>query len=221
MLEVWGRRNSSNVIVVMWAIGEMNLPHRRHDVGGSFGGLDRPDYLAMNPNGRVPTIDDEGFVLWESNAIVRYLTRRYGQGGLLPDSESECAIADQWMEWCKTTPYPQCIELFWAMVRTEPICRNADLIAARSESLAEALKILDAHLANRAYIAGDRLTMADIPFGPMAYRYFNLDVARPELPNVTAWYERLCDRPAFQEHAMIPFGRNPAEWYVLERESVS
>lgn len=219
MLEVWGRRNASNVIPVMWAIGEMDLPHRRHDVGGSFGGLDRPDYLAMNPNGRIPTINDEGFVLWESNAIVRYLSRRYGQGTLFPDSETLCATADQWMEWCKTTPYPQYIGLFWAMVRTEPDNRDAGVIATRSESLGKALKILDAQLADRAYIAGDRLTMADIPFGPMAYRYFNLEVARPDLANVTAWYGRLCDRPAFQDHVMIPFGRNPAEWYVLERES--
>ncbi len=105
------------------------------------------------------------------------------------------------------------------MVRTEPGYRDAGIIAAHSESLGAALKILDAHLADRAYVAGDRLTMADIPFGPMAYRYFNLDVARPELPKVTAWYGRLCDRPAFQEHVMIPFGRNPAEWYLLEREA--
>jgi len=220
MLEVWGRRNSSNVIPVMWAIGELGLPHKRHNVGGSFAGLDSPDYLAMNPNGLIPTIDDEGFVLWESNAIVRYLCRRYGQGNLHPDSEAECAIADQWMEWCKTTPYPACIELFWAIVRTEPICRDPGFIAARNESLGGSLQILDAHLADRAYIAGDRLTMADVPLGPMVHRYFDLDVARPELPNVTAWYKRLSERPAFREHAMVRFGRNPAEWYTLEREAV-
>lgn len=219
MLEVWGRRNSSNVISVMWAIGELDLPHRRHDVGGSFGGLDRPEFLAMNPNGRVPTIDDEGFVLWESNAIVRYLSRRYGEGSLRPDDEAGCAVADQWMEWCKTTAYPVYIELFWAIVRTEPISRDAGFIAARSQTLGEALRILDARLADHAFVAGDRLTMADIPFGPMAYRYFNLDVARPELPHLSAWYERLCERPAFKEHAMIPFGRNPGEWYRLEIEA--
>lgn len=221
MLEIWGRRNSSNVIPVMWAVGELGLAHRRHDVGGSFGGLDRPDYLAMNPNGLIPTIDDEGFVLWESNAIVRYLCRRYGQGGLLPDSETECAVADQWMEWCKTTPYPECIGLFWAIVRTEPRSRDPGFIAARHEALVEALDILEAHLAGRAYVAGDRVTMADIPLGPMVHRYFDLDVTRPDFPNVTAYYERLRERPAFREHAMIPFGRNPAEWYRLEIESGS
>ena len=221
MLEVWGRRNSSNVIPVMWAVGELGLAHKRHDVGGSFGGLDSPDLLAMNPNGRVPTIDDDGFVLWESNAILRYLSRRYGAGSLLPDSEAEIAVADQWMEWCKTTPYPSYIEMFWAIVRTEPSRRDPSFIEDCRVSLIEALRLLDAHLADRAYIAGDRLTMADIPFGPMTYRYFNLEIERPELPNLAAWYARLCERPAFREHAMVPFGRNPAEWYVLERESLS
>ena len=221
MLEIWGRRNSSNVIPVMWAVGELGLPHRRHDAGGSFGGLDRPDYLAMNPNGRIPTINDEGFVLWESNAIVRYLCRRYGQGGLLPDSEAECAVADQWMEWCKTTPYPDCIALFWAIVRTEPVSRDPAVIRARHDSLVKALKILEAHLAGRTYVAGDRVTMADMPLGPMIHRYFDLDVAHADFPNVRAYYERLRERPAFREHAMIPFGRNPAEWYRLEIESGS
>ena len=107
------------------------------------------------------------------------------------------------------------------MVRTEPAHRDRAVIEARGESLGAALKVLDAHLAERPYVAGDRLTMADIPLGPLAYRYFNLDVERPALPNMTAWYERLCERPAFREHAMIPFGRTPAEWYRLEIEAGS
>ncbi len=221
MLEVWGRRNSSNVMSVMWAVGELGLPHRRHDVGGSFGGIDRPDYLAMNPNGRVPTIEDEGFVLWESNAIVRYLSRRYGEGGLLPQGEAHYALADQWMDWCKTTAFPLFIEVFMATVRTEPAKRDAGRIADVAGRLGQALGILDAHLAGRPYVVGDRLTMADIPFGPMAYRYYNLEIARPDLPNVSAWYERLCERPAYREHVMIPFGRDLAEWTRLEREGAA
>lgn len=221
MLEVWGRRNSSNVMSVMWAIGELGLPHRRHDVGGSFGGTDRPDYLAMNPNGRVPTIEDEGFVLWESNAIVRYLSRRYGESGLLPQSETGYALADQWMDWSKTSAYPLFIELFMALVRTEPAKRDAGRIADSAERLGQALGILDAHLAGRSFIADDRLTMADIPFGPIAYRYFNLEITRPELPNLSDWYERVCERPAYREHVMILFGRNPAEWTRLEREGAA
>ncbi len=221
MLEVWGRRNSSNVITVMWAIGELGLPHRRYDAGGSFGGLDSPDYLAMNPNGRVPTIKDEGFVLWESNAIVRYLARRYGQGGLLPDDERRIALADQWLEWCKTTPYPDYIGLFWGIVRTPPDQRKPQMIAARRAALVKSLRLLDRQLAGRAFVLGDRLTMADIPMGAMAYRYFNLPIERPDFPNLAAWYARLCERPAFQEHAMIPFGRGPKEWLKLEREGAA
>lgn len=221
MLEVWGRRNSSNVMSVMWAIGELGLAHRRHDVGGSFGGLDTPAYLAMNPNARVPTIDDDGFVLWESNAIVRYLARRHGAGGLLPDGEAGYAIADQWMDWCKTSVYPHFIDLFMALVRTEPENRDPGRIADGAGRLGAALAILDAHLAERAYIAGDRLTMADIPYGPVAYRYFNLEIERPALPHVGAWYARLCERPAYRAHVMIPFGRDLAEWIRLEREGAA
>lgn len=217
MLEIWGRRNASNVMPVMWAVGEMEIPHRRHDVGGSFGGLDTPAFLALNPNGRIPTLRDEGFVLWESNAIVRYLSRRYGVGFLWPEAEQDCALADQWMEWFKTTPYPIYIELFWAIVRTEPALRDQGAIATLAASLGDKLLILERQLERHPYVAGEGLTMADIPCGPMAHRYFNLDIGRPDLPRMTEWYERLCERPVFREHAAFSFGRNPAEWYVLER----
>ena len=218
MLEVWGRRNASNVMPVMWVIGELDLPHVRHDIGGSFAGTDRPEYLAMNPNGRIPTINDDGFVLWESNAIVRYLSRQYGRGTLWPESDKLCAIADQWMDWFKTTAYPPYIDLFWAIVRTEPPERDQNTIATLKTSLGDSLRLLEAQLGQNAYIAGEDFTMADIPYGPLVYRYFNMDIKRPELPMMTEWYERLCQRSAFQEHVMFPFGSKPAEWYVLERE---
>jgi len=221
MLEIWGRRNASNVMPVMWAVGEMNIPNTRHDVGGSFGGVDTRAYLAMNPNGRIPAINDDGFVLWESSAIVRYLSRRYGDGTLWPSAEQQCAIADQWMEWFKTTAYPPYIGLFWAIVRTEPALRDQSKIATLTAALADALTILEARLAKHHYLAGDTLTMADIPYGPLAYRYFNLRIERPELPMTTAWYERLCERPAFQQNVMFPFGDNPGQWYALEREGFS
>jgi glutathione S-transferase len=218
MLEVWGRRNASNVLPVMWAIGELALPHVRHDVGGSFGGLQTPAYLAMNPNGRIPTIRDQGQVVWESNAIVRHLARRYGQGGLLPDGDQGYSTADQWMDWHKTTPYPPYIELFWAIVRTEPAYRRPGRIARLAETVGRALGVLEDHLAARPYLLGERLTMADIPFGPMIHRYLALEVERPDLPHIRAWHERLSERPAFREHVMFPFGSTPAEWYVLERD---
>jgi len=221
MLEIWGRRNASNVMPVMWAVGELALEHVRHDIGGSFGGNDTPDYLALNPNGRVPTIRDNGFVMWESNAIVRYLCRRYGRGTLCPEGDTESATCDQWMEWHKTTPYPLYIDIFWAVVRTEPALRDRATIARLASALADSLAILEAHLGRQDYIAGDALTMADIPFGPLAHRYFALDVERPALPNMTAWYERLCQRPAFRQHVMFPYGSKPAEWYLLEQEGAA
>ena len=103
MLEIWGRRNASNVIPVMWAIGELDIPYLRHDVGGSFGGLDTAEYLAMNPNGRIPTITDDGCILWESNAIIRYLSAKYGEGSLWNPDPAIRSSADRWMEWFKTT----------------------------------------------------------------------------------------------------------------------
>ena len=217
MLEIWGRSNSSNVIPVMWAVGELSLEHNRYDVGGSFRGLDTDAFAVMNPNRRIPTINDDGFVMWESNAIIRYLCTRYGKGSLAPHDAEQRAIADQWMEWHKTTSYPDFISLFWATVRTEPAHRDTAKIARLSGSLADSLRILEARLGTCTYVAGDELTMADISIGPAIYRYFGLDIERPELPNVAAWYERLKQRPAFQLHAMVPFGKNPAEWYVLER----
>jgi glutathione S-transferase len=221
MLEVWGRRNASNVMPVMWAIGELALPHVRYDVGGSFGGLDTPAYRAINPNGRIPTIRDQGDIVWESNAIVRHLCRRYGQGSLLPDTERHRTTADQWMDWHKTTPYPPYIELFWAIVRTEPAHRDPSRIARLAALTASALEVLERHLIGRAFLLGDRLTMADVPLGPMIHRYLALEVERPDLPNIRAWYERLCARPAFREHVMFPFGRQPSEWYVLERQGAA
>ena len=218
MLEVWGRRTSGNVMPVMWAVAELNIPVKRHDVGGSFGGLDTPEYRAMNPNGQVPTINDDGFILWESNAIVRYLSKHHGRGTLWPASETQCAIADQWMDWSKTTLYPVFIDLFWSTVRTEPRRRDTERIAKLALSLGNCLSIMDERLETNDYLAGDTLTMADIPYGAMIHRYFNLPVERPQLSAITAWYERLSDRPAYREHIMIPFGTSPAEWYRLERE---
>jgi glutathione S-transferase len=219
MLEIWGRRNASNVMPVMWAVAELDLAHLRIDVGGSFGGLDTPGYRELNPNGRIPTIRDGDLVLWESNAIVRYLARRYGAGSLLPDDAAGQAHADQWMEWHRNGPYRPYIDLFWAIVRTEPALRDADRIARLARATAESLAVLEGHLDGRRYIVGDRPTMADIPFGPMIHRYFALPVERPELPNISAWYDRLRARPGFAAHVMFPFGQNPAEWYLCERRS--
>ena len=219
-IEVFSRRNASNVLPVMWTIGELGLPHIRRDVGGSFGGTDTANYLAMNPNGRIPTIRDGDFVLWESNAIVRYLCRRYDKGNiLLPETEEGYALADQWMDWHKTTLYPPCIDLVWALVRTEPVVRDRGRIAALLSKTEELLAVLEGRLGESGHVAADRLTMADIPLGTLIHRYLNLEVERRPFPRIGAWHRRLAERPAFAEHVMFPFGRNPGEWYRLERET--
>ena len=204
MLKVWGRKNSANVQKAMWCIGELGLAHERIDLGGQFGGNDQDWYLAMNPNGLVPTLDDEGVVLWESNAIVRYLSAKYDAGGLCPENPAARAQAEKWMDWQLTTVMPALHPLFWGLVRTPPEARDPASIEAGAARSARAFAILDRHLAGRDYVSGDSLTMADIPLGATAYRWYALDVARPDTPHLRAWYERLVERPAFAEHVMIP-----------------
>ena len=221
-IEIFSRRNASNVLPVMWTVGELGLPYVRHDIGGSFGGNDTADYLAMNPTGLIPTMRDGDFVLWESNAIVRYLCRRHDKRDvLLPETEEGYALADQWMDWHKTTLYPPCIDLIWALVRTEPAVRDArriaDLLAITENSLA----VLEGQLARSSHVAGDRITMADIPLGTLVHRYRNLEIERRPFPHIDTWYRRLAERPAFAEHVMVPFGQNPGEWYRLERETTA
>lgn len=220
MLEIWGRRNSSNVASVMWAVGELGLDHARHDVGGSFGQTGTGDYLKMNPNGLVPTIRDGELVLWESNAIVRYLCARYGAGSLYPGAPEQRALADQWMDWSKSTLIPAFFPIFWQQIRVERDKRDLVLVRNAEAATAEALGILEAHLADRAFVAGEALSMGDMPFGSMLYRYYTMPLDRPSLPQVERYYDGLCRRPAFQRHVMIPFGTSLEEWNRLEREPV-
>lgn len=206
MLKVWGRTTSVNVQKVMWTIAELGLAHERFDAGGAFGKTDTADYTAMNPNKLIPTLEDDGFVLWESSAIVRYLARKYGTGKLMPANEQESARADQWMEWSTTTLYPDLTAtIFIGLIRTPAKDRNNAGIAASIQRVGERLAILDGVLANRPYILGDKLTVADIPAGSMMYRYFRLPIARPNLPNVEAWYARLAERAAYRDHVMIDY----------------
>jgi len=204
MLKVWGRTNSINVQKVMWAVGELGLEHERIDAGGAFGGLDTPEYGAMNPNRKVPTIDDNGVIVWESNACVRYLAARYGRGGLWPDDAITRAGADMWMDWKLTTLLPDMGIVFWGLVRTPEDKRDHAAISAAAARLGETWKILDHHLASRPYVAGDALTMGDIPVGAACYRYHELAIERPKLPNVEVWYARLRERAPFRTHVMIP-----------------
>ena len=206
MLKIWGRKTSVNVQKVMWAVGELGLPHERIDAGATFGKLDTPEFGRLNPNRLVPVLDDNGFTLWESSAIVRYLSEQYGRGTLAPEGRHAYARADQWMEWSITELYRDIIGVcFLGMIRTAASDRDTAGIAAAAKRAGDKLGILDRHLDGRAFICGDQLTMADIAVGTMMYRYFNLALERPALGNVEHWYVRLSARKPYQEHVMVDF----------------
>ena len=221
MLEIWGRPYSSNVIPVIWTANELGLDYTLQLAGGSFGKLDTEAYGKINPNRMIPSIRDGDFALWESLAIVRYLCDRNGAGTLSPADPQMRAIADQWMEWSASRAFMPVIYLFFATVRTQPAERDPAKIASLNKEAHDALTILDRHLADRPYVCGDEFTMGDIPIGCVVYRYFNVEVERPALPHVEAWYDRLTTRPAYQDHVMRHFGTNPDEWAALEKACAS
>ena len=205
MLVVWGRKNSINVQKVMWTVGELGLAHERKDVGGPFGGLDTEDYGALNPNRRVPTIvDQDGTTLWESNSIVRYLAARYGAGSLWPEDPAARALADRWLDWMQTTLNVNLTPVFFGLIRTAVEKRDMDAIARAARAMGETWRILEAHLEGRRFVAADTLTVGDIGVGAACYRYNALDIERPALPNIAAWYARLQEREPFRTHVMIP-----------------
>jgi glutathione S-transferase len=204
MLKIWGRVNSTNVKKVLWAVGELGLAHERIDAGGPFGVVGEPAYRAMNPNGKVPTIDDDGFVLWESNAIVRYLAAKHDTGGLYPADLKVRADAERWMDWGTASFAGPFGQVFLPLVRFAPEKRDPAAIAAAAAECGKLLAIVDQALADKPFLAGDRLTVGDIPLGCAAYGYFNLPIERPSLPNVEAWYQRLTERPAYRDAVMIP-----------------
>jgi len=198
MLKVWGRNTSSNVQKVMWAVAELGLEHERFDIGGAFGKNREPAYLAMNPNGLVPTLQDGDFILWESNAIIRYLAREYGDQKLEGTDARSRARANQWMDWQLSVLGPAITPAFWGLIRTPPEKRDMAAIAAAQSKTTEAMKILDAQLGRTGFVAGDAFTMGDIPVGVMAYRYWQLVPERPELPHLQAWYAALQKRAPFR-----------------------
>jgi len=204
MLKIWGRKNSINVQKVLWCCGELALEFERIDAGLQFGVNNTPEYRALNPNGLVPTINDDGFILWESNAIVRYLARSHGAGNLWPADAQRAADADRWMEWHSTTLWPALRPVFHGLVRTPPEKRNLAEIEENRLKLASLLGIADARLADRDYIAGSTFTVGDIPLGVAAFRWFTLPIVRVNLPHLERWYTRICERPAFQQHCMAP-----------------
>jgi glutathione S-transferase len=209
MLKIWGRNTSINVQKVMWAIGELGIPLERIVVGGAFGRTKEAFYLAMNPNSLVPTLEeDDGFTLWESNSIVRYLAAKHGAGTLEPADPHERARASQWMDWMLTVCAPAIHPLFWGLIRTPPEQRDQKKIAEARVNVANALKMLDAQLGKTAYAAGNTFSIGDIPVGLITYRFRKLVPDRQEfgLDNLERWFLNLEQRKAFREQILpVPF----------------
>ncbi|MGC4252334.1 MAG: glutathione S-transferase family protein [Sphingobium sp.] len=201
MLTIWGRLDSHNVKKVVWFAQEIGLPFVRHDVGGKFGMNDA--YLAMNPNALIPTIEDGDLVLWESNAILRYLAHRYAPESLWPSDPVIRAAGDKWMDWQFSFANAQ-RPVFHGLIRTKPEDRNAELIAQSIRASGKAMLILDRALAGQPWLSGEAFGLADVPMGVFAHTFFTLDMERPDVPNVRAWYDRLRERPAYVETVMIP-----------------
>lgn len=200
MIKVWGRTTSGNVQKVLWALAELGLPFERADIGGPFGGNREPGYLAMNPNGLVPTLQDGDLIMWESNAIVRYLARQYGAGTLEPREAHAIARANQWMDWKLTIVGPAHVPAFFNLVFKTPQERDLDAIEKGLAAFTSAMSILDAHLQKSAFVAGDAFSMGDIPLGVMGHRLTLLAPNRPSMPGLDRWLDALRKRPGFRDH---------------------
>src|SRR5262249_46427551 len=199
MIKTWGRNTPINVQKVMWAVGELKLPHERIDIGGPYGKNREPAYLAMNPNGLVPTLEeDDGFLLWESNSIVRYLAAKHGAGRLEPTDARTRARAGQWMDWQLSVAGPAIHDAFWGLIRTPPEKRDSAAIAESKARTTEAMKIVDAALAKTAYLASDAFSMGDIPVALVTFRFRRLVPERSPLENLERWYAAIETRPAFR-----------------------
>lgn len=196
MLKIWGRMSSINVRKVVFTAQELGLPFERIDAGSEFGVVKTPQYLERNPNALVPLLEDGPFALWESNVIVRYLCAKHSAGALYPEDLAQRFDAERWMDWQQTTLSPAGRNAFIQWFRTPLAQRDMDLVA-RSTAATEALMaLLDLHLARRAFMAGDRLTMADIPIACEVHRWQALPQARPERLHLQRWYDAVRSRPA-------------------------
>lgn len=204
MMKLWGRANSTNVKKAMWALEELGLPYERLEAGGAFGVVNEAAYRAKNPNGLVPLLEDGDLVLWESNAIVRYLAARYGSGGLWAEDPALRAVGDKWMDWPTGVLASPFRDLFWNQVRMTPETRDGEAMERGRGICSGLFARVDGALAQSPYLSGDTFRMGDIPLGCFAYAWFEMSIERPNLPHLAAWYERIRTRPAFQKTVATP-----------------
>ena len=203
MLKIWGRNNSVNVQKPLWCCEELGLQYQRIDAGGSFGIVNTPQYRALNPNGLVPTLEDGPFVLWESNAIVRYLLALHAAGtAWYPDDLKARAIADKWMDWTTSSFAGPFRTVFWGVLRTPADQQDWPAIHAAIKECDTLLSMADQALAVKPYLSGDEIGMGDIPLGSFIYAWFEMPIERAPQPHLQAWYARLKQRPAYRKAVM-------------------
>jgi glutathione S-transferase len=198
MLKIWGRMSSINVKKVVWTAQELALDIQRTEAGGLFGVVKTPEYMALNPNSLVPVIEDEDYVLWESNVIVRYLCAKHAMGQMYPTELRERFDAERWMDWQQTTLNPASRAGFWQLVRTPPEQRNAAVVEESNAAVEALMAVLDAHLAQRSFMVGERFTVADIPIACEIHRWFGLPQPRQARPHIERWYHTMRARQASQ-----------------------
>jgi glutathione S-transferase len=205
-LKIWGRANSVNVQKVLWCLAELDLAYERIDAGMAFGKNNEPAYLAMNPNGRVPTLVEGDFVLWESNSVMRYLAMAYGRGSsVYPEAPKRRAGVDRWLDWTLSTVQPVDRPVFWALVRTPPDKRDMAAIQKDVDAEAVVWRIADAQLASRRFIEGDDFTLADIALGAYARRWLGVEgVSKPKLAHLDRWFAQFSTRPGFVKFIAPP-----------------
>jgi len=203
MLKIWGRTNSVNVKKALWAAEELGLKYQRIDAGMQFGVTKTPEYLSMNPNSLVPTIEDDGFVLWESHTIVRYLAAKHAMGTLCPADLKARADAERWMDWAFTFQNAM-RAVFWGLIRTAPEKRDHKAIEEGRTQSAKLLEVLERNLQKKTYVTGSAFTMGDIPIGCEVQRWMRVPIERAPFPAVQAWFDRLGQRPAFRQVVDIP-----------------
>jgi glutathione S-transferase len=204
MLTIWGRGNSTNVKKVLWCAEEIGLAYRHIPAGGAFGIVDGEEYRALNPNGLVPTIEEDGLVLWESNAIVRYLSARHSPDGLYPSDPAVRALADRWMDWTTGSFAAPYRDVFWNLVRTAPEARDMAAVESGLKRCGALLAIADRELAERPFLSGSRLGIGDFPLGACVHAWFRMPIERPHYPALADWYGRLIERPAYQRVVALP-----------------
>ncbi|WP_347904885.1 glutathione S-transferase [Pseudomonas purpurea] len=203
MLKIWGRKNSSNVRKALWCAEELGLTYQALDAGGAFGVVDTPEYRAMNPNGRIPVIEDEGFVLWESNTIVRYLAARHAANSHWYAADVQArAAAEKWMDWTTSTFTEPFRHLFWGVLRTPADQQDWVKINSALNTCAELLNMVDQALSAQPYLSGEEIGVGDIPLGSFIYAWFEMPIERPRMGYLEAWYARLKQRPAYQKAVM-------------------